>query len=266
MMARKTAIHVQLMNEHDCVREWLENRPAQTQTSYGVFLSNFCQFAKITPEQFQNTERKQARDLAWNFIKTLNNSPSMMSVSMTALKSFYRHKDGEILPFDCSRGGKHSFNNHRRKRLATEHIPTPSEIYDIVDEAGNLRNKTIILVLFQSGIRANALTRLTYGMVRYQLREGRIPLHLRITDEVDTKLRGYRLDFYDTFIGKEAFEMLARYCNVAHRNSADDTPLFPGFRGNRFITRAAVWRMFRKTLEKAGFNKETIHLHLLSAR
>jgi hypothetical protein len=96
MMARKPSIQERLMNEHECVREWLENRPPQTQTSYGVFLSNFCRFANITPEQFQNTERKQARDLAWNFIKTFNNSPATMSISMAALKSFYRHKDGEI--------------------------------------------------------------------------------------------------------------------------------------------------------------------------
>jgi DNA polymerase len=201
-MARKTVIHIQLMNEYECVREWLENRPLQTQTSYGIFLSKFCQFANTTPEQFQSMERKQARDLAWNYIKAFNNSPSMMSVAMASLKSFYGHKDGEILPFDCSRGGKHYFNNHRRKRLAMEHIPTPAEIYDLVDEAGTLRNRTIILILFQSGIRANALTRLTYGMVRNQLREGRVPSHLRITDKIDTKLRGYRLYFYDTFIGE----------------------------------------------------------------
>ena len=100
MMARKRSIQAQLMSEHECVREWLENRPVQTQTSYGVFLSNFCLFANITPEQFQNTERKHARDLAWNFIKAFSNCPAMMSVCMVALKSFYRGKNGEILPFD----------------------------------------------------------------------------------------------------------------------------------------------------------------------
>jgi integrase len=222
-MSSKVVIYKQLKDKHQCVREWLENRPVGTQTNYGLVLSKFVKYANITPEQFQSMERKEARDVAWNYIRTFSDSPSTMSVVMAGLKSFYRNADGDVLPFDSSRSGKHSFNNHRRKRLATEHIPTPAEVYDIVDEAKSLRDKAIILVLFQSGIRANALTRLTYGMVRNQLRDGKIPLHVRITDEIDTKLKGYRLDFYDTFIGKEAFEMLARYCNVAHQNSKDDT-------------------------------------------
>ena len=218
--------YLEFMNNYPSVNEWLQRRPKNTRINYGSALMKFCEFADVTPKDFQLMNRKEARDTAWNYIRTLLDKPSVANVVMAALKSFYINHDGEILPFDSHRGGKHYFNNLRRKRAAYEHIPTRKEVYEIADVASSLRNRAIILILFQSGIRVNALCRLTYEMVRRQLRENEVPIRIRITDEIDTKLRGYRIAFYDTFIGKEAVDVLRKYCEMKHRNSDGDTPLF----------------------------------------
>lgn len=262
-MNKKGSVHLAFMSRHDCVSEWLFNRPPNTRKNYGRYLHNFCKFANVTPDQFQNMQRKEARDLAWSYIRTFQDKPSIMTLIMSALKSFYRNKDGDTLPFDSRRGGKHYFNGLRRKRLATEHVPSPDEVYVIVDQAKRLRDKAIFLVLFQSGIRVNGLCRLTYGMVRSQLEQNKIPLRLRITDEIDTKLAGYRLNFYDAFIGKEAAEMLKSYCEKAHKNSSDNSPLFVSSTTKKGLTTAGVWHNFRKYAEKAGFQKGTIRVHTL---
>ena len=181
---------------------------------------------------------------------------------MAALKSFYRNHDGEILPFDSHRGGKHYFRRNRRKRVKYEHVPNRKEVYQIASSTSNWRDRAIVLVLFQSGIRANALCRLTYGMVRQQLKEGKIPLRLHITDDIDTKLRGYSIEFYDTFLGKEAIEALKKYCQLKHPNSNDGTPLFK-LDNDKAMNINLVWANIKKCIVKTGFDKRSITVHTL---
>jgi len=244
------------------VREWLQNRPKNTQRVYASALKRFCDFSQVTPEKFQKLDQKEARDVAWKYIKTLLNEPSVAHTSMAAIKSFYRNYDGETLPFDSRRGGKHYFNNLRRKKISYEHVPTKKEVYEIADMATNLRDRAIILVLFQSGIRVNALCSLNYGMIRDQLQKGKVPLRLRITDQIDTKLRGYTIGFYDTFINEEAIETLKKYCELKHRNNADDTPLFLSRQGKRLLPQN-IWANFKKCVRRAGFDKRTMWVHSL---
>lgn len=250
------------MNSHESVEEWLQRRSKNTQINYGIALAKFCEFSNIAPEEYQLMDRKQARDFAWNYIKTLLDKPSVANVVASALKSFYRNHDGETLPFDSNCGGKHYFNNLRRKRAPYEHIPTKQEVCQIADMASSLRDRAIILVLFQSGIRVNALCSLTYWMVRKQLQENTTPLRLRITDEIDTKLRGYKIVFYDTFIGKEAVEALKKYCELKHRHITDDTPLFLS-RNGKPMTPGLIWSNFKKAVRKSGLDARTIWVHSL---
>lgn len=102
-MNKNGSVHLVFMSEHECVNEWLFNRPPNTRKNYGRYLYNFCRFANVTPEQFQNMQRKEARDLAWSYIRTFQDKPSIMTLVMSALKSFYRNKDGDTLPFDSRR-------------------------------------------------------------------------------------------------------------------------------------------------------------------
>ncbi len=249
------------MSKNPTVKEWLENRPKNTRKTYGSALKKFCDFSNISPESFQKLDRKVARDLAWEYIKTLVDRPSVANVTLAAIKSFYRNHDGETLPFDNRRGGKHYFNNMRRKRAAYEHVPKKKEVYEIADMATNLRDRAIILVLFQSGIRVNALCRLTYGMIRSQLKEGKTLIRLRITDEVDTKLQGYSIRFYDTFVGQEAINALKKYCDLEHHDSDDDAPLFRV--NGKQMAPTLVWANIKRCIVRAGFDKRSMTVHTL---
>ena len=95
---------------------------------------------------------------------------------MVALKSWYRNKDGEQLPFDNGRGGKH-YLHVRIKKASIEHIPNKKEMFQIIDMTSSLRDKAILLFLFQSGVRVNVLQHITYKNVkRRSKRHHGIPL------------------------------------------------------------------------------------------
>jgi len=234
----------------------LERRPVGTQKNYVLHLRKFCEFSHVTPEQFQGMDPKTARDLAWSYLRTTLDRPSVASLASAALKSFYRNHDGVTLPFDGSKGGKHNIHN-RRTKACFEHVPTKQEVYQIIDMSPSLRDKAMFLTLFQSGIRANALLRLKYGHVREQLEKGTDPLHLQITDELDTKLRGYDLPFYDAFLGAEAVDALKRYCQMAHKTSTDDTRLF------KLKATTSIWTNFKRCIQRAGFDRKTMWVHSL---
>ena len=53
---------------------------------------------------------------------------------------------------DSGRGGKHNVRLVQKK-ATIQHIPTKEEIIRTVDMAGNLRDKGVLLTLFQSGIK-----------------------------------------------------------------------------------------------------------------
>jgi len=155
------------MDAHECVREWLEIRPEGTRRQYGRRLLNFVEQTGVSPEEFLESDRFEARDLIWKYVKPfIAESTSKAKNNLDALKSFYRSKDGETLPFDSRRGGKHWFNKKRRVKAAREHVPNKPEMYRITEAATNIRNKTMLLVLFQSGIRENALYHLRFKHVK----------------------------------------------------------------------------------------------------
>jgi integrase len=126
---------------------------------------------------------------------------------MDSAKSLFLFHDLDIKlkSFAHLRGGK---------RTSEQIIPKPSDIYRMADTAGTFstRNKALILCLFQSGVRTSCITRWNFGMVReFLYPDLRLPVQLKITSELDTKLPSYGLGYYVTFLGKEAAEALRDY-------------------------------------------------------
>jgi len=151
------------MQQHPQVSEWLKDRPISTQIKYGSALKHFCDSAGISPTEFQDLEKKKARDLAWSYIKEFKGSyPAKASSDLAALRSFYRFKDGETLPFDARKGGKHYIQLYRKK-AKYEKIPNKNEAYRIIDAATGLRDRAMFLLLLQSGCRLNVLLHLRVG-------------------------------------------------------------------------------------------------------
>ncbi len=216
-----------------------------------------------TPDEWQDMDRFEARNLAWDYVSNFGREESSKAVTyLAALKSFYRNKDGETLPFDSKRGGKH-YLKRTKKKVGVERIPDKTESYRIIDSSMNLRDHSMFLTLYQSGMRLNALCSLNFGHVRDQLYpEPKTPLRLKITENLDTKLRAYNITHYYTFLQGEAVQALRAYCDKHHQKSTDDTPLYQSRKGKR-MERRAVWRIFKRAVRRAELNPDSFWVHSL---
>jgi len=254
--------HERFMNEHPDVKEWLKDRPENTQKVFGRAVKLFCEATHTTPEQWRNLDKFQARDQAWKYIstKTVEN-PSVASNVMAALKSFYRNKSGEALPFDSLRGGKHAFHV-RLKKAALEHIPSKVEMYKLIDFARSPRDKAILFVLFQSGVRVNVIQHLRLKDVIGQI--DRDVIQLKITPELDHKLRNRDIDFYWTFLNGEGVESLRHYINIAHKpeKRKPEKPLF-FTSGAKAISQSYILRIVKNAAENAGLDPHSIWVHTI---
>lgn len=248
------------IEQHGEVKAWLMDRPSNTKRIFVRELKTFCDELAISPEEWRDLDKFKARDLAWKFISTKTvSSPSVAMTTMATLKSFFRNKNGEALPFDSSRGGKHYFHM-TSKKAALEHIPNKTETYQIIDMASSLRDKAIMLFLFQTGVRVNVIQHLTLKDVEDQLDKDTIAL--KITGNLDHKLRSRDIPFYYTFLNGEGVAILRRYVSLAHKERDLDAPLFLTS-GHKPLTQAYILRTVKRCVRKCGLNPKTIWTHSL---
>lgn len=248
------------VERHPTVKEWLRNRPLNTRRQFAGKLRDFCEAVNLTPTQWRDLDKFEARDLAWKYARAkLPDHPRVASNILLALKSWYRNKDGERLPFDSTRGGKHYIQT-RSKKAMIEHIPNKQEVYQLIDMAANLRDKSILFTLFCTGVRVNVLEHLKYKHVANQLDQDTITL--KITGDLDHKLRSRNIPFYYTFLNGEGAATLKRYCALKHRHSTPDTPLF-STRGNKSISQSYIWKIVKTCVARAGLDPKTIWTHTL---
>jgi len=248
------------IEQHPDVEAWLRDRPDNTRRIFARELKTFCDELAISPEEWRNLDKFVARDMAWKFVSTkVKSNPSVAMTVMAALKSFYRNKNGEALPFDSERGGKHYFHMVSKK-AALEHIPNKTETYQIIDMASSLRDKAIMHFLFASGCRVNVVQHLKLKDVEDQLDKDTIAL--KITGELDHKLRSRDIPFYYTFLNGEGVATLKRYVALAHKERKLDAPLF-STSGQEAISQSYVLRIVKNCCRKAGLDPKTIWTHSL---
>jgi integrase len=92
----------------------------------------------------------------------------------------------------------------------------PPEIKRLLDATTNLRDKAIILALFQSGMSINELCNLTYRDVANGLQNNEEPLNLHLIQKKEQVE-------YDTFLGIDAIEALKSYLAQRKRNNENIT-------------------------------------------
>jgi integrase/recombinase XerD len=141
-------------------------------------------------------------------------SKNLASTYTNAMKGFYR-KNG--FPLDDVEVQKAPPKKENFKITIR-----PTEVKNLLDATTNLRDKAVILVLFQSGMSINELCNLAYGDLSNGLENNEEPLHLHLIrkkEEVE----------YDTFIGADAIEAVKAY--LAQRKRSGEilklnSPLF----------------------------------------
>jgi integrase len=79
---------------------------------------------------------------------------------------------------------------------------------------------------------------------------------------MDTKLRGYSISFYDTFLQGEAVQALKAYCDEHHKDGEPDEPLFYTKIGTP-MSAQAIWEVLKTCVKRAGLDPDTIWVHTI---
>jgi len=194
--------------EYDEIYIWINNYTSKaTRESYLGHMNAFLKRGEINPKELLELSDNEVL-MKYTLVKQdflQNETYSSARGIYKVVKSFFEaHR--RVIPF--SRQDKVP---KRYKRIAEQHIPTKEEIYKMADNAGTLRNRAVILCLFQSGVRSNCIRRWNYGLVKDSLYPKlKVPVRLRINKDFDTKLIG-QVAYYYTFLQDEAAEALKTY-------------------------------------------------------
>jgi len=249
--------------EYSSVKEWVAGYSANTTKHYLQALEKFCKWTNSKPDDLLKLDSKEAKEKVLRFAKEYaGDGKHGKAVSIfNGLKSFFGYHNKQL-----------NFNRYRRqfiknirKKVDYELIPDNELVYRMVDVCRRPIDRAVILFLFQSGIRINALHRLNYGHVREQLERNRVPIRLKITSNIDTKLRGVGLSYYYSFIGKEAVDALTTYIEELKSEGVrlrDEDPLFRSKYGKR-LAMQSIYRIVKVASERLEIGKKKIWPHLL---
>ena len=176
--------------------------------------------------------------------------------------------------FELDRLDKKRYYSIPRKKVIDEIIPDKEEVYKMADASlslkAGLRNQAMILCIFQSGVRPGCLCRWTYRLIREHLYpEVKVPAKLVINSETDTKLQSYGLDYYITFLQRDAAEALKSYLDNRIGQGwrfKDDDPVFvtesTASRGEPLKT-ANIWEVIKQVSPAAGIDSHGMWSRLL---
>jgi integrase len=233
----------QLLLEQYEVKKWLEGKNEGAKRVYLSALTAYIEFTNLTPEELideaEKDRQKSTRQrgepehktttffqwLTTDYIQKQQGrgnkrskhkkqlSSNLACTYSHAIKGFYRQNNFPLnvkLPKAVKK--KENF------KLALR-IP---EIRKLIEVVTSIRDKAIILTLFQSGISINELCNLTYGDVRNGLQNNEKPLYLHIIRQKENVE-------YETFLGTDAIEAIKSYLAQRVRDEEildDDSPLF----------------------------------------
>jgi len=251
------------------VRDWIDGYTAPNTRRQKLYqLEKVLAAAKITDP----ADLLKLSDLdAKNLIKRVSQfylqqgKGSWARQTWITMRGFYEAHDREI---KFKRQEK--IRVQPKKKVAIEKIPLKPQVYQMSDVANSLRNKALVLCAFQSGVRPGCLVNWTLGMVEKGLYpEIHVPLQIEITVKEDSKLAGYGLDYYVTFLSQEAAEALREYIEERKRNGwtpkKSDFLFVPEASAskNDQISTGGLWEVIKSCAEKAGLNPEATWTHLL---
>ncbi len=194
--------------KYRCVRDYIDNYTAKSTRNQRLYvLEKVLKAGRLTdPEQLLKLSESQAKTLikrVWQFYIQHGKHSYARTVSIT-MRGFFEAHDRE-LRFKRSE----KVRSARLVKINIEHIPNKAEVYRMADVAGSLRNRAIVLCLYQSGVRPGCLCNWNYGLVSQQLYpEINSPVQLKITPNLDNKLNLYGLPYYITFLAEESARAL----------------------------------------------------------
>ena len=231
-----------------------------TQAHYLNYLIRFCWWYGKNPDQIiaQRIEDMKSSDLnrrlrfetlVMEFYLGYEKQNKLVAAreSAVALKSFFKFNSAQI-----NIKSPKKVHEVQRERLTIEEVKKMLEFCDV-------REKALILVLLQSGMRPQTVTWLSYGHVRIDLESGTLPVRIRLTAfEVKGKYAPYT-----ALLGKDACKALKRYLDYRRRGTKkiapeairDSSPLFRQISKLKPITYEEIRNLIKKVRKAAGIEK-----------
>ncbi|HEC87962.1 MAG TPA: integrase [Thermoplasmata archaeon] len=273
--------------EYKEVRKWLTGKPEGTKKVYLGALTIYCEYRKLNPkelideiEQDREKSRREQGEVEFKlkeFYEWLSKekekekvvikrrkkkimvetkpvvdergrkikgvSPKRANLIISAIRSFYKANGFPIINLKLPRAS--ALKRNHKLQLRAEHVKK------LVEHAPTLRDKAIILMLFQSGMDVSTLISLNYGDVARGLENNEEPLAIHVV----RKKAGTE---YVTFIGRDAINALKAYLNKRKQRQGKiglNEPLFTKERernGEKRINRALIDKMLKETAILSG--------------
>jgi len=247
----------------------------RTPQGYGYVIHRWMEDMKIDNPDLLLDDPTKTKLLLRQWV---SRRPSTKLLLSKAIVSFFAYYEITLL----FRRGEFTYGSIKAQ---DQHIPSNSEIYRIASACGGtresrLRDRAIIITLFNTGCRVNAISRLTWGMdspneewgnFYDQLQSGKYPIVLKITKVHDTKMSKVGIGWYPVFIGKEgrdAIRAYRKYLENIGANVSDDAPVFQTDHNSvrrvyEHVTYMDIYTMFKRGIRNAGLDPSKIWIHTL---
>ncbi len=252
------------MNETEEVKVILAGRSENTRRNYISGLKRYCEFRNLQPKELideieenvkksprerERAEREVKKFYDW-LRKEKNLSAGSVHVCITAVRAFYRDNGFLLGPLrlPASRVKKENI----RRALKAE------DVKEMVNCCKNLRDRAIVLMLYQGGFDTQTLLSLDYGDVKEGLKKGEKPLVIHVVRQKEG------ID-YKTCIGHDAIEALKLYLHeremgtryIPAEKLKPDSPLFIServydMRKRKRLTNIGVGIVFKDLARRAG--------------
>jgi integrase len=255
------------------VSDWIRSyQKSKTREDYARALQVVLRKTGLMPKQLLKLELPEARKRIMDIVRDYLDQEryAVARQIQTATKSFFEIHDKQLVFKKAERIKK------IRKKIAIELIPSKEQVYSMANyirkknSPDRIRTRAIFLCLFQSGVRVGCLCKWTIGMVRSQLYPTvKAPVYLKITNQLDTKLSGYGLDYYYTFLQHEATEALREYLDLREKAEGPlkDSDLIFGparrFAKNKHTQPDRILMIVKAAARAIGLDPKSVWTHTL---
>jgi integrase len=254
------------------VSRWIRSyQNAKTREDYARVLEIVLRRTNLSPKQLLDLDLNEARQRVMDIVRDYVDEKryAMARQIQTTAKSLFEFHDKQLVFKRAERIKK------IRKKIAIEVIPSKEQVHAMAnyikkkDSSDRIRTRAIILCLFQSGVRVGCLCKWSAGLVRDQLYPViQLPVRLKITNQMDTKLSGYGLDYYYTFLQREAAEALRDYLNLREKKKKlENKDLIFGparrFAKNAHTEPDRILMLVKAAARAIGLDPKTVWTHTL---
>lgn len=236
------------------VKEWIKGLDNHdTIRNYLIAISDFSIAIDKTPTEIMETCYAENKKPEWeqqiySWLEDLDNyydnrddlATSTANRRRSYIKGFIRANRFNLKKIGKPRRGKQKTVNERD-------LPDKEDVKSLLDACNSIKQKSIILVQFSSGMSSVDVCNITVG----QFREG------IDNDNICTlKMKRQKADRqFVTFLSPEAVESVQLYLKVERDNVENEQPLFTKFKGDEKLSSIAIVGMYRFLNDSLGWDK-----------